>query len=43
MPAVYGLTPTSSVSQAQKAAEKFVDPVQSAASTNKSIEEAKAK
>jgi hypothetical protein len=43
MPAIYALTPTSSVSQAQKAADKFVDPVQSAASTNKGVEEAKAK
>jgi hypothetical protein len=39
MPAIYGPTSSSSISQAQKAAEKFVDQVQSAASSKKGIEE----
>ena len=43
MPFIYGPTPTSSVSQAQEAAEKFVDQVQAAVTSNKGIEEAEAK
>lgn len=42
MPFIYGPTATSSVSQAQEAAEKFVDQVEAAVSSNKGIEEAEA-
>jgi hypothetical protein len=43
MPAIYGPAPTSSVPQAQKAAEIFVSQVQSALSSKKGVEEAEAK
>jgi hypothetical protein len=43
MPTIYGPTPTSSILQAQEAAEKFVDQVQCAASSKKGIEEAEVK
>ena len=43
MTAIYGPTPTSTVHEAQKAAEKFVDQIQSAVSSKKGIDEAEAK
>lgn len=44
MPAIYGPSPTSSVAQAQRAAEKLVDQIESAASSKnlKSLDEAEA-